>query len=458
MRVVSLRVKYLVPVSAVLCGLLVIVFPDHYAYYMPVVLICTLLSAFAKQASQHQHLVIWVLLFLSIFLGGSRGAEDIVEQSFDPIRILRIGVLLLLTAFVTIRLLTGRLKQLKLPFNGTFGWFLTYTIAAMGSAFYSEQPFVSLWKAFEIFACLLVAVSVYAELRSYQDMKTFWNLNIFFLVLLVFSAYIGAVALPGTAFHSLKNANFSQLTGLYPPINANSLTQMAAIVIAIYTLRTQDVPEHKGKSLLIVLCAIPIIVLSGGRTSILALCIALLIVFMLEKKYRSLFFTASAMTGAMIAYGVYLMAFFERGGSLYSLTGRLNYWSASWEILKSSPFWGHGFYTASRIIFANTVGISSFSTTDNTYLDVLLSIGIIGFLPFLLAVYSFVRKLAAAFRASKAMLEKAFVVEIISVAIIIFIRSLTGPSIQMLHWNLILFLAAAVCLYRLDHYESTSHT
>jgi len=72
---------------------------------------------------------------------------------------------------------------------------------------------------------------------------------------------------------------------------------------------------------------IPPFILSYGRTSILALFVAMTIFFVINKNYRYLLLLSMIAIIVIIIDGYsYLQLFFEKGGSLYSLSGRLYNW------------------------------------------------------------------------------------------------------------------------------------
>lgn len=449
--------KFLLIVIVALFGsIIILMFPQYYIYYLPIIIILFTTGFFFEKLREKSFLIIWTILFLSIFLGGSRTSESILQQTVDPIRISRIIIMTCLAFFTILRLLLTEFKDLNGAFKGPLGLFLLYSIISMISALYSNQPLVSLWKGFEVFVCITVSIYVFQQLKSYEDINRFWTLNIVLLILLILSAYISAIVSPSEAFRELRDINFKQLVGVYPSINANSLTQMAAILTVVSFVRYLNSSKHKICFFLLLILALPALILSAGRTSIIGLLISLIIFLILNKNYDYLLLLG---TGLVLFFWLegysYIKLFFERGGSLYTMSGRLNTWPVAWVLFKSSPIYGYGFYVASRIIFAQKVKIEQFSTTDNTYLDVLLSVGILGFLPFVLMLYSFSKKMVRGLKTSHNKDIRRFRLEILCVAIIIFFRSLTGPSIQILHWNLTLFLALIICTLSLENYESS---
>ena len=125
-------------------------------------------------------------------------------------------------------------------------------------------------------------------------------------------------------------------------------------------------------------------------------------------------------------------------------------------MIKQAPFLGHKFYIASRIIYSEKVEVESFSTTDNTYFDVLLSVGILGFVPFMIMLYSLTKKLVTQVTSSNNQEFKKIRLELLCTTIIIYFRSLTGPSFQILHWNLPLFIALIIIISVLEGHDKNT--
>lgn len=452
--------KFLLPsVAGLLIATIIITFSDYFIYFVPVVLVLSIFIIFAERLKEKFHLVIWSLLLLSLFLGGSREQEAILQQTLDPLRVLRIMVFMLLFSIIIFGFLLNKFQGIKEALKSPLGWFLLYGLFAMLSAFYSDQFFISLWKGFEVVACITISIYLYLRLQSYRDVKQFWTLNIAFLFLLVCSSYIGIIITPSEALKEIRGGAMVTLEGVYPTINSNSLTQMTAIIIIVYFIRHIYSSKIKLNYLAVIVFTFPALILSYGRTSILALFISLVILLALNKNY--LYLSVLGLIAAVIVWTdgySYVMLFLDKGGTLDTMSGRLYYWPNVWDLFIESPIFGYGFYVGARVIFAEKVNIESFATTDNTYFDVLLSVGILGFIPFALMLYSFIKKIfrKGFFLNNKDIIRFRF--ELVFVAFIILFRSLTGPSFQILHWNLILFLSVIICLQSLEKYENSTNS
>lgn len=443
--------KYFLIIGAVglFVGIILIIASDYYMFILPSLVALSLITIFFDKIKKDIHLVVWSIAFFAPFLGSQRGVEEVVSQQIDPIRVLRVGLLISLTSLLVLRMFMYKFKEVKDSLKGPLGWYFVYALIAMISYTYSAQPLVSLWKGFEVLAMIIIAMFIYDKLDNYEKIKRFWNLNITYIVLLVVSAYLGAIISPSEAFTEVRDMNFKQLSGVYPTINSNSLTQMAAIVITIYFVRYLFSAKNFVNFFLIVL-ATPVLFVSYGRTSIISLFITLVILFSISRNYGYLLII---IIGSIILLWIdgysYIKLFFEKGDSLYTMSGRTYNWQTAWDLFKESPIFGYGFYTAVRVIFSEQMKTEIFSTTDNTYFDVLLSVGIVGFIPFVLMLYTFGRNFFKIYVKFLGNELNRLRTEILCVSIIVIFRSFTGPSIQILHWNLILFIAITICVTKL---------
>lgn len=73
-------------------------------------------------------------------------------------------------------------------------------------------------------------------------------------------------------------------------------------------------------------------------------------------------------------------------GSLSTLTGRTVLWEAGLDALRLQPLIGYGFGAGSRFVALRNIGADYLTHIHNGFLEALLGVGIIGFIPFIYAV------------------------------------------------------------------------
>lgn len=405
----------------------------------------------ALLAKANQLDLMWFLLFVSLHLGSMRTAGELADEPVDTVRLLRISLLLIIECWIIVSIMI-RKRPIARLFSGVHRFMVLYTIVALSSMFWSPNPGLSAWKAFEV----LVDVSFICFLLSTPNwekhLARLWNLTWFMVVLLICSAWIGAVLFPRQAFQVYPGALLKQqLHGVILTIHPNSLGQMAAIIGAITIIRFLYSRKERFRLLYIWLSGLAFVTLvfSQARTSFVAFMCALGFVFILSRRWALvpvatvviilILLSLTALPAAMDTLYSYLL----RGQNtelLFSLTGRMYYWGLAWELIKQSPIRGYGFYAGHR---ADVIkDLARYSNLDNTYIEILQNIGILGLLPMLL-VFTLTWGRILKFLISSYHRHRccnSLAVELFAVLFIITIRSLTGPSFQNHHWNLLFFL------------------
>jgi O-antigen ligase len=146
----------------------------------------------------------------------------------------------------------------------------------------------------------------------------------------------------------------------------------------------------------------------------------------------------------------YVQAYVFRGQSkavFLSLSGRTEIWPQVWSAFTTSPIVGHGYYAGHRFLAINDLAVVS--SVDNTYLEVLVDLGIVGLVIILL---SLLFSCGALYACRPSVLDSATAnrwrptwLLMVSALFLVGVRSLTGPTFQVLHPNLLIFLSIAVC-------------
>lgn len=391
--------------------------------------------------------VLIILSVLAVCLGGQRGARAVVEDPVDTIRTFRILVLL----FVGVpALIYFALSTKRAGASGSLTCMALYAILAMFSATYSLFPLLSLYKGFEV--AVFVALGLYAgtTLYTWQDVGDLVNILLLVLWYFIVSALIGGLVAPSVAWYWGAAGGYMSFTlsGVFPDINPNTLTQLAGIVAGcslVWIFQVSKVSQKVGFSI-VFFTALLCIVASHSRTSILAFLITLVIILTVYKK-KGLAVFIMAIGGLLFlffAIGDIIIDYFMRGQTteqFTSLSGRTTFWPLVMEWISKSPLMGHGFYSSQKVLF----GVP---TVDNTYLEVLLGLGVIGLTFFCLAVVGVMINLWRAkplAMSNRQESDHIFIwTQLVVIFIFLFCRSLTGPSFQIFHINLSIFVLVTV--------------
>lgn len=394
-----------------------------------------------------------VLAFTVPFLGGRGGpdASDLLGTA-GATRLIRLGVLLLLL-FITLNGVLRNSRCLRHAGSAAIAMLL-YAALAMFSATYSVSPLVSALKGFEVFVLVMTGIFLAGQLRTLPDIQ--WLLDVLALVMLFFvvSAFMGMVFLPGRAFAKMMLSSSIVVQGVVPVVNANSLTQFSAL-LALLTLVQLLVRgwRRSGPSVWVVFgIAVSMMLLSHSRTSIFAAAAALMALMYFSGRKAAAVVVAVAGSLAWVFTEV-VASYIFRGQSeqvFSSLSGRTYFWEGVWDEFVQSPIIGHGFYAAQRVLLRT-------STVDNTYLEVLLGLGIVGIIaftvPILLTAFGLLRNIPRRRQLPAAM---AIWLQLVAIFVLLFVRSLTGPSFQVMHPNLVMFMILAISIAALTRLTRVS--
>jgi O-antigen ligase len=394
-----------------------------------------------------------LLLFLSAFLGQPRGVQMVSEGPVDAVRLARMLLLSALAVMAAAGVAFSRRRRIS---SGPgIKWMAVYAGFAMLSAVYSPIPFLSLWKGFEVLAVVAVGLFIGTRLQTEDDMQHAINIILLALWFLVVSALAGAALVPAEAFSDLqlKGPMAFSLHGVYPFGNANTLSQIAGIVAAFsfaWVARPKRPYGTAGFSI-VLLFSLVCLVLSHSRTSMAAFfASAILVLFAFRKVFLMIglvwFGLLFVIFGAVKRY---FMPYIMRGQSsvgFTTLSGRTMFWPEVMKRISEAPLIGHGFYASQRVIW----GIP---TVDSTYLEVLLGIGIIGgiliCMPLLCAMFSLWKTRPHGFGRQESTGLSFIWLELMTFFLFLFVRSLTGPSFEILHVDLVIFVVFLVSSYRL---------
>jgi O-antigen ligase len=406
-----------------------------------------------------------LILVLSVYIGdffpnvSIRDWQTVRDAPANAVNLLR-SALIALAGLSAIRIAYLRSAGLALNLRDPFRWMILYAAVAIASSSYASLPAISAAKGAEVMVdvvCFLVLTPLfYAE-----DFLRSWNMLWSVITVMLVSVWVSALLLPSIGFEDLHRAGalFRALVGVYPTIGADGLGQLGAslAIVALCRLLRPDFHQRSKKKVFWTsLCLLGIATLAAAeaRTSMIAFAFAVITCLYLFR--RLTFLTSLGLTSIAVLVGAYksvidaigandiISQYVLRGQDsqlVYSLSGRFDYWQVAWNLFWASPFLGHGFYTAHRIDLNALAGRFDLSTVDNTYLEVLLGIGIVGLFPLFMAIGVLSRRMIQTLkRPLRSRGLRYGQIEMVGVLIIALTRSMTGPTFQVHGENLVSFL------------------
>jgi O-antigen ligase len=163
--------------------------------------------------------------------------------------------------------------------------------------------------------------------------------------------------------------------------------------------------------------------------------------------------TLLALSGMIISYLVPYLMRGQKMAAIGTLSGRMEFWPEVLKKIWDAPILGHGFYASQRVMW-------NVSTVDNTYLEVILGVGLVGLIGLCIPLLSIIINLwkTRPWKTGVSLNSpiRFIWIQMASIFIIVFIRSLTGPSFQILHISLIIFVILIIGSHRLRALSSSS--
>ena len=397
-----------------------------------------------------------------VFLGSTEGAQLNALWTDIP-RMVRA----FFTSLLFVLSITNILQNTNSwKFAGTGGrWIIYFFLYCTLSAAWSLNPIISGWKGFESVTLALSALSVAHTLKKEEDIK--WLLNVISacLLFLALTVICGFILFPSEATIIPENAQYFAVRGLVPIMNPASIGSLAGLLLVCAFSSTVVSKGHKNVKSnfgfwLVACIAVTNMLLGHSRTPIFAALIAIMAILFFAKKSKQVLIVG--VTGGLILTATsaieFVLNYMYRGQTVEaftSLTGRLNFWERDvFDLIASSPIIGSGYYAAFRSSF--NVG-----SVDNSYLAVITGVGFLGLVIFLVPIiYAGLNILRSRIRKREITQRDSYWLTLLGMSGIIFIRSLTGTSIEVMHPLLIVHMVlqlGVAAIIRINNSKSASN-
>ncbi|WP_386685010.1 O-antigen ligase family protein [Loktanella sp. R86503] len=361
-------------------------------------------------------------------------------------RIVRVFAFLVIFSYLALKNppLPSRHETALIGFSG-------YVLICFISSFYAPSMFETIWKSFELLVLLLFAMRIR---RLFQvgllGIHNVVSIFLVFCMIAVVNAMIGAVIFPAAAYSLSDNIveiADQSMGGIFPQVNPNSLSQYSAMIILFSYICMISFGKIEWGYISAFGIGFYGLIMAHSRTSAIAVIAIIFLISFFKGTKRSLPMILTIFCLGLLLIPV-IFEFIARGQStdvIISMSGRTYMWAIGWEAFLERPFLGHGFYSGHKSLDIS-IGME-FSSLDSTYLETLVNVGLIGTAMLLLLVFTNLLKVYQVLKsASRRVSDESFWWFIASSFILMmFIRSLTGPSFQVLHVNLLFALCFAAC-------------
>jgi O-antigen ligase len=351
----------------------------------------TIAEAFSKCRRLIAGLRWWHGLWLAIFASGLvfrvRNIDAAKDTPLDWWAAWRIG-LVGLVALVLLRRLASRTPDWTAGLvRGLPAGVFLYGIMALISTSWSAYPLWTLYKAVEYLVDLALLGAVVTAARQVENLKSLFDLTWVLSGLLLLTVWLGIVLQPTLAIITDIGVLGYQIQGVFPAISSNGVGDLGGIVLLISGTRLLFRTHHRGFYWVTMLLGLATLLLAQSRSPLTGTLLGLLAVLLLAGRHRLLALVAVGGILLIVSTGTgsFLEEAFFRGQSrdqFYALSGRLGFWTRAWEVFRDNPLLGLGGYAGGRFVVLGSLGVTDASSLHNAWLEILLGVGLLGFVPF----------------------------------------------------------------------------
>lgn len=404
------------------------------------------------RTSQGRVLALLLLAASLDLVFGAASSRDLTALTDSPltgqnlVRACLLSIVGLWSAFALLSFGQRLGPALRLP----TGAYVAYGAVGLISVLYSSAPLVSLGKALEVVIAGMAIVAIAKTVvglpvpAQFKMVALLWDCVVGALLLRLAVYWLSASLQPARAFITSDGAlPFVPGLGFYGAIHPNSLGMFGAIVALVALIRvlrrSTSLADRVFWSAVGALGATSLFV-SQARTSVFAFVVLLPLATYLAGRLRLALVGGIGVVFVSVAYMPAIVEYVVRGQGdalLLSLSGRVFYWSEAVRMFSERPLLGHGFYTGVRVDLNERYAALDLSTVDQTYLEVALNSGLIGLLPFLLALFGLGIMLTRAARGST---RHRVPTEMLIAYGVIFFRAMLGPSVQVFNMSLVVLV------------------
>ena len=260
----------------------------------------------------------------------------------------------------------------------------------MVSALYiPNYSFYSMWKASELVIDVLVIAVVLSHPRPQASARIAYNTVLTLFAVLMVVYWVEALVVPSAAFLPSRGLIPYTLQGVMPIMNGNAVAFMTAVLaFAAWCPLLRRGIVRRVFWLLVLGSALGMLILAQSRTSLIGLMIAVAIQLFFDRRFGLLLLLSilAALVAASAQISTVTEEYLVRGQSrelVSSLSGRTQGWEAAWASFQQSPVIGRGFAAAAR---AEILGTTGASTLHGAVFDVLVGVGLLGFIPWAAAI------------------------------------------------------------------------
>ncbi|MBI1224926.1 MAG: O-antigen ligase domain-containing protein [Bacteroidetes bacterium] len=332
---------------------------------------------YRSQAMLNKIIILFTLRILSYF--------TLFPDSVILTQALKTGlrVMLTLAAFLLLKSLRDKHRGFDFSFGNItpLALYVGYLLLGLLSVTWAALPDYALLQLSMIIEALAFAWFFTKLLTYYNTLSdNHARLSLVFgraALFICLGFIVGMYTDPDTFFRKTHEGEVSRLGGII--INPNELGMLACLLAVMGYVELLD-KRPKTINLLAVAVSLFVVYYTQSRSSLLALLLVSAIFILRNGNLRLVIFSVAAVT--IVLPFVFYSVFLKQGdiNEVMSMTGRLPFWKdLLTEGFTQRPLFGYGFMCIADGEYFNSVHSYSAKMTHNTFAQVLLNLGLVGF-------------------------------------------------------------------------------
>lgn len=333
----------------------------------------------------------WAALFLSDFTFRVRSVDTLIDNPLDAWAMYRIGLVGLVALTLLVRVAMKATPRLAFLSNAAIGWMTVFAVIDLVSVAWSVYPAWTLYKSLEFFTDLGLLAAIMATVRGPREYRSLLDFTWVLYGALILVVWVEVLIWPSQALERGQGILGIAINGVVPALAGNSVGRFGAIlaVVAMTRLiRPSPYRRFYGVAFLLSLTSLIFAQSRGAVAGFVCACFVLLIAM----RRRALFGVVALAALIVLLTPVlrdtvwqYLLRG-EDSQMVHSLSGRTDWWTYGLQRFWDRPLLGYGGYAGPRFAVLADIGAVQTASLHNTWLEVLLSTGVVGLIPLLAAV------------------------------------------------------------------------
>lgn len=334
--------------------------------------------------------LIWIGLVAPAAVVQTNTASQALSNGATPLVIgeSAVSVVALVIAVAALRPRLGRITAPE-------GWLLVYLTAAFASTAWSIAPTATFLKAGQLavsYALLAVMVRVNRPIAALRQLIAACDV-------VIIAALLGFFVVHSRAYTATNQWNPTRrLHGVFPAVGPDLLGFLAAVSIVAHLssrLSRDRTNSPIRASTGILLADVATLYLAHTRNALALLVVGLAALYWMHGGRRTQLAARMLMAMLLVAASLLLvggtithyLSRGQQGSAVTSLTGRTDLWRLAYSDWQSHPTTGLGFYAGHRgALLPAQVTQDTSSNIDNLWLETLVDVGLVGFVPLVIAV------------------------------------------------------------------------